>query len=97
MKLNRSSMIYANWLLAEQQRERVSNVPLRYKTTWRVRRIIELEPKDIDKYHRHYVTHDDDGRRITYACTEEVASGLHKREALKHLGMTLEKTRYGQV
>ena len=42
MQIGRPNTRYRNGLLAEQQRERVSNVPLPCKWTWTVRRMVEL-------------------------------------------------------
>lgn len=38
MQIDRPNMVYRNGLLAEQHRERVNTVPVRYKHTWTVRR-----------------------------------------------------------
>lgn len=52
--------------LATQERERVSKVPLRYKRSWTVRRVIELAEHQIDQYDRHCVIVDDAGNRVIY-------------------------------
>ena len=86
MQLNRSDLIYRNGMLAEQQRKRVSNVPLRYKRTLIVSRVIELTEAEIGQYAHHQVLLDDDGRKVMYTCTEHLAIGLSKSQALAMLG-----------
>ena len=86
MRLNRPNVIYRDGILMDQQRERTSDVPLRYKNTWRVRRIKIIAESEIDQYDRHYVTHDDDGKRVVYTAVEQLGVGLTKRQALALLG-----------
>lgn len=70
----------------DQQRERTSNVPLRYKNTWRVRRIKIIAESEIDQYDRHVVTQDDDAKMVVYTAVEQLGVGLTKRQALALLG-----------
>lgn len=86
MRVNRPNVIYRDGILMGQQRERTSNVPLRYKNTWRVRRIKIITESEIDQYDRHCVTHDDDGKRVVYTAVEQLGVGLTKRQALALLG-----------
>lgn len=82
MLLNRIDQIYHNGLLAEASRQRLSDVPLRYKTSWSVSRVVELEPHQVAEHDRHFVLTDDAGARITYARTEVLGTGLTKPEAM---------------
>lgn len=82
MLLDRKDQIYRNGLLAEESRQRVRDVPVRYKTSWTVRRVVELEPHQVAEHDRHFVLTDDAGARITYAHTEVLSTGLTKREAM---------------
>lgn len=91
MLINRPNMIYQNGLLAVQYRERVSNVPLRYKRTWTVRRVIELEPHQVDLYDRHSVILDDTGAEVIYTCVETVGAELSKHQVNVLLRSTSEQ------
>jgi hypothetical protein len=86
MQLDRPKMVYRNGLLAEQHRERVSDVPLRYKRTWTVRRAIELDAGQVGLYDGHSVITDDAGNRVIYTCTENLGAGLTKHQAIALLG-----------
>lgn len=86
MQLNRPDMIYRNGLLAEQHRERVSDVPLRYKRTWTVHRVIELDQSQVAHFERHRVITDDVGKRVIYTCTDELGACLTKHQAITLLG-----------
>lgn len=86
MQIDRQNMIYRNGKLAEQHRERVSDVPLRYKRTWTVGRVVELEASQISLYDRHCAITDDEGNRIIYTLTEDLGSSLTKRQAVALLG-----------
>jgi hypothetical protein len=82
MQIERPNLIYRNGLLAEQRRERVSNVPLRYKKSWIVRRVVELGADQISLYDHHSVITDDAGNRVIYTCTETLGSGLTKHQVI---------------
>lgn len=82
MLLERKDQIFRDGLLAEESRQRVRDVPVRYKTSWTVRRVVELEPQQVAEYDRHFVLTDDAGARITYAHTEVLGTGMTKREAM---------------
>jgi len=85
MQIERPNMLYRNGLLVERHRERVSSTPLRYKQTWTVRRVMELDASQVGLYDRHSVIRDDAGNRVIYTCTEELGSGLTKRQAFSLL------------
>lgn len=86
MQLNRPDMIYSNGLLAEQHRERVSSVPLRYKRTWTVHRVLKLTGGQVGLYERHRVITDDEGTRVIYTCTDDLGAGLTKHQVIALLG-----------
>lgn len=90
MLLDRENLIYRDGLLAEASRERVQNVPVRYKTSWRVSRIVELGAEQILDHPQHSSLLDDAGVRIVYTSIEIVGSGLTKRQALGLLGENRE-------
>jgi len=79
-------MVYRNGLLAEQHRERVNTVPVRYKRTWSVRRVIELEAGQVGLFDQHCVIIDDSGKRVIYAYAEELGAGLTKHQVIAILG-----------
>lgn len=86
MQIDRPNMIYRNGLLATQHRERVSNVPLRYKRSWTVRQVIELADHQVDQYDRHCVIVDDLGNRVIYTCVEDLGADLNKHQVNALLG-----------
>jgi hypothetical protein len=86
MQFNRPDLIHHNGLLAEQQRQRVSDVPLRYKSSWTVYRVIELTAAEVDQHPQHCVRADDAGVKVMYSCTEQLGVGLNKHQALALLG-----------
>lgn len=86
MEFNRPDMIYRNGLLAEQHRQRISDVPLRYKRTWTVSRVVVLKEAEVDQHPEHCVQVDDAGTKVMYGRTEQLGVGLHKRQALALLG-----------
>lgn len=86
MQIDRPNMIFRNGMLAEQQRVRVSAVPLRYKCTWKVSRVVELEDDQVGLYDTHCVVTDDAGRRVTYTCLDDLGVGMTKRQAIRLLG-----------
>lgn len=75
-----------NGLLATQERERVSNVPLRYKRSWTVRRVIELAEHQVDQYDRHCAIVDDTGKRLIYTSVEDLGADLNKHQVNALLG-----------
>jgi hypothetical protein len=86
MQLDRPNMIYRNGLLATQERERVSTVPLRYKSFWTVSRVIELDERQVHQYDRHCVIVDDAGKRVFYTSVEDLGTDLNKRQVYALLG-----------
>jgi hypothetical protein len=86
MQFNRLDMIYRNGLLAEQHRQRVSDVPLRYKRTWTVSRVVVLNEAEVDQHAQHCVQVDDAGMKVMYSRTEQLGVGLNKHQALALLG-----------
>jgi len=86
MQIDRPNMIFRNGMLAEQQRVRVSAVPLRYRCTWKVSRVVELEDDQVGLYDTHSVITDDAGCRVTYTCLADHGTGMTKRQALHLLG-----------
>jgi hypothetical protein len=86
MQFNRPDMIYRNGLLAEQHRQRVSDVPLRYKRTWTVSQVVVIKEAEVDQYHQHCVQVDDSGTKVMYSRSEQLGVGLDKRQALALLG-----------
>ena len=91
MLLDRKDQIYRNGLLAEASRQRLSDVPVRYKTSWTVRRVVELEPHQVAEHDRHFVLTDDAGARITYAHSEVLGTGLTNPEAMGLLAGKVSK------
>lgn len=86
MQIDRPNMVYRNGLLAEQNRERVNTVPVRYKRTWTVCRVIELDAGQVGLYSQHRVITDDAGNRVIYTCTEDLGAGLTKHQVFALLG-----------
>lgn len=85
MQIDRQNMVYRSGLLAEAHRLRVSNSPPRYKSTWTVRRIVELHAQQLALHEQHSVITDDSGKRISFTCTDELGAGLTKRQAMAML------------
>jgi hypothetical protein len=86
MQFDRPNVIFRNGMLAEQQRERTSDVPLRYKRSWTVSRVVELTEADVDQHPQHCVRADDAGVKVMYSHTDQLGVGLNKRQALALLG-----------
>ena len=86
MVIDRANMLYRNGLLAEMHRERLSAVPVRYSSTWTVRRVTDLDEDQISLHETHNVITDDAGKQVTYTCTEVIGSGLTKRQAIALIG-----------
>ena len=86
MQIDRPNMIYRNGLLAEQHRERVNTAPVRYKRTWTVRRVIQIDERQVGLYDQHSVLTDDGGKRVIYTCTENIGVGLTKHQVIALLG-----------
>ena len=85
MKFDRPDIVYRNGLLAERHRYRVSDVPLRYRHTWSVRRAIKLEGAQVNQHDQHHVRSDDTGNLVAYAFTETLGTGLTKHQAMSLL------------
>jgi hypothetical protein len=85
MLIDRQNMVYRNGLLAEAHRFRVSNVPLRYQSSWTVRRIVELNEHQVVLHAQHSIITDDSGNRVVFTCTQELGVGLTKRQAMAML------------
>lgn len=85
MNFDRPDIVYRNGMLAERHRYRVSDVPLRYRHSWSVRRAVELEGAQVNLYDQHHVRNDDTGNLVAYAFTETLGTGLTKHQAISLL------------